>query len=164
MDHERFDDLTRALATTTSRRQFLKTLAGSAAGGLLALLGIGEAAADDTCKPIGKKCRKNAQCCSGNCAEGKCAPCKDPGVACSSDSECCSGACCLTASGEKFCCDRPDGICCPPGSDALCCSAGQVCCHDASITCCPAGTTCCPFLSPVPCCAPGGDCATGDGC
>jgi hypothetical protein len=45
MDPHRFDDLTRALATTPSRRQFLKTLAGGAAGGLLAFLGVGEAAA-----------------------------------------------------------------------------------------------------------------------
>ena len=43
-------------------------------GGTLASLGIGEAAADDLCKPEGKKCRKNAQCCSGTCSNGACAP------------------------------------------------------------------------------------------
>jgi hypothetical protein len=45
MNDNRFDDLTRALVTTTSRRQFLKTLAGSAAGCLLVACGSGEAAA-----------------------------------------------------------------------------------------------------------------------
>jgi len=72
MDPHPFDDLTRALATTASRRQFLKTLAGGAAGGLLAFLSIGEAAADP-CKRNGKPCKKHSQCCSGNCANGTCA-------------------------------------------------------------------------------------------
>src|SRR5206468_379691 len=41
MDHDRFDALTRALATTTTRRQFLKTLAATTLGGLLGLSGLG---------------------------------------------------------------------------------------------------------------------------
>ncbi len=41
MRHDRFDDLTKALARGVSRRDALKLLGGSAAGGLLALLGVG---------------------------------------------------------------------------------------------------------------------------
>ena len=41
MDPIRFDDLTRALATATSRRQALKTITATALGGLLGLGGIG---------------------------------------------------------------------------------------------------------------------------
>ncbi len=41
-------------------------------GSTLASLGIGEAAADDECKPNGKKCRKNKQCCSGTCSNDQC--------------------------------------------------------------------------------------------
>ena len=88
MNQDRFDDLTRTLASPTSRRTVLKTLAGSAAGGLLALLGGGEAAADDTCKPVGKKCRKAAQCCSGVCTDGTCVTPPTPG----NQFECACGA------------------------------------------------------------------------
>ncbi len=73
MDHDRFDDLTRALASTTSRRTVLKTLAGSAAGGLLAMLGVGDtAAAPVGCKASGKSCKRGDQCCSGVCVNGVC--------------------------------------------------------------------------------------------
>ncbi len=37
MESSRFDELTKALATTTSRRQMLKTLAASVVGGILGL-------------------------------------------------------------------------------------------------------------------------------
>ena len=39
MDHERFDNLTRTLATHTSRRQVLKLLGGSIAGAVFAAFG-----------------------------------------------------------------------------------------------------------------------------
>ena len=41
MDADRFDDLARALAATASRRAVLRRLAGTAAGGALALLAGG---------------------------------------------------------------------------------------------------------------------------
>jgi hypothetical protein len=41
MDSTRFDDLTKALATATSRRQALKALAAATVGGMLGLGGIG---------------------------------------------------------------------------------------------------------------------------
>ena len=73
MDQDRFDDLARTLASTTSRRTVLKSLAGGAAGGLLALLGVGEAAADPAgCKRNGQKWKEPSQCCSGTCANGTC--------------------------------------------------------------------------------------------
>jgi hypothetical protein len=68
MDHDRFDDLTRALASGMSRRQALKLLGGSLAGGLMAFLSIGEAHADRPgCKRNGKACKEPSQCCSGRC-------------------------------------------------------------------------------------------------
>ena len=45
MDHQHFDDATRALATGASRRWVLKGLATGAAGGALALLSAGPATA-----------------------------------------------------------------------------------------------------------------------
>ncbi len=111
MNQDRFDDLARTLASTTSRRTVLKTLAGSAAGGLLALLGVGEVAADDTCKPAGKKCNKHAQCCSGNCVNDTCA-------ACPSGSKLCNGRC------------IPQSHCCGGGD----CAYGQTCENGVCLT------------------------------
>ena len=45
MDQERFDQIARTLASGQSRRDVLKGLTGTAVGGLLATIGIGEAAA-----------------------------------------------------------------------------------------------------------------------
>ena len=67
MDGSRFDDLTRRMAMGTSRRQALRLGGGGLATALLTLAGRGEAAADDTPKPLGKKCRKDKQCESGFC-------------------------------------------------------------------------------------------------
>ena len=74
MDSERFDDLTRALASGMSRRHTLKLLGGSLAGGLMAaFLGIGEARADPPgCKREGKNCTRHDQCCSGTCCNSVC--------------------------------------------------------------------------------------------
>ncbi len=57
MDSNRFDDLARSLAHGTSRRQALKLLGGSLAGGLLAaLVSPIPSAAPIGCKANGKKC------------------------------------------------------------------------------------------------------------
>jgi hypothetical protein len=75
MDGSRFDDLTRFMAETPSRRTVVKTLVGAVAGSLLGLRGE-SARADNLCKPSGSKpqskCTKNAQCCSGACCGGQC--------------------------------------------------------------------------------------------
>ncbi len=72
MDHQRFDELTRSLATSTSRRTALKLLAGSALGGVLGLLGLEEAAA--ACRLAGQRCDVAHRCCAGaKCASnGRC--------------------------------------------------------------------------------------------
>ena len=124
MNQDRFDDLTRTLASTTSRRTVLKTLAGSAAGGLLAFLGLGEAAADDTCKPLGKKCNKSSQCCSGGCVNNVCTCIPDNVAAC-------AGRECGTATnncGQTVSCgtcldDQPcdDGVCVTTQMAAMTC-------------------------------------------
>lgn len=89
-----FDGLARGLASGMSRRQALKLLGASLAGGLLALFGgVGAAsAADAGCKRPGKKCSTNSQCCSEICANGTCA-CITVGRSCHHPSDCCSGIC-----------------------------------------------------------------------
>jgi hypothetical protein len=74
LDPDRFDALARTLAAPRTRRRAL--LGG--AGGALALLGLAgpdRAAADTLCKPLGKKCNHDAQCCAGHCPGGVCAAC-----------------------------------------------------------------------------------------
>ena len=69
MDATRFDDLTKALATSTSRRVALKAI-GAALGGALGLSSIGTAFA--MCQPFRHACGGNKQCCSNVCCNGTC--------------------------------------------------------------------------------------------
>ena len=78
MDQERFDQLTRTLASGQSRRGVLKALTGAVLGGAVAAVGVGEAAAkpEVPCKAPNTKCGKgkNAQCCTSSevCDNGTC--------------------------------------------------------------------------------------------
>ena len=127
MDQDRFENLTRALATATTRRQALKTLAGGAAGGLLALLGMGEASAAG-CQKTGKKCKAHKECCSGNCVNGVC--CAGLFQPCEHDADCCGGICDLYSQepGRTTQCLQPCDPnvlgSCPPGAGSFCCNFG----------------------------------------
>jgi hypothetical protein len=70
MEPSKFDDLTKALATSTSRRQALKTIAATTLAGLLGLGSIGTAFA--MCQPFRHACGNNQQCCSNVCCNGTC--------------------------------------------------------------------------------------------
>ncbi len=65
MDQDRFDNLTRSLSAGMSRRAAMRGLSATALGGVLAVAGIGSAAAA-ACKRPNVKCGKgkNAVCCS----------------------------------------------------------------------------------------------------
>ncbi len=98
MDPSRFDDLTKNLATTTSRRQALKAMAATVLGSVLGLAGIGTAFAN--CKPNGIGCNIGSQCCSGACCKGTCTDlnndvhnCGKCGHACGSGQTCQNGTC-----------------------------------------------------------------------
>lgn len=80
MDLDRFDSLTRRLATTPSRRRVVKSLGGGLAAGLLALAGRGRAEAAP-CKSPKKKCGKgkNAYCADIQTDVNNCGDC---GVEC----------------------------------------------------------------------------------
>ena len=70
MESTRFDDLTKALATATSRRQALKAIVATIIGGLLGLDSTGTAFAK--CHPEGHPCDENSTCCSKVCQNGVC--------------------------------------------------------------------------------------------
>ena len=64
MDATRFDDLTKGLATSPSRRAALKTIAATTIGGLLGLAGIGTAFATQSPLKCGDKvCGPGEICC-----------------------------------------------------------------------------------------------------
>jgi hypothetical protein len=73
MDSTKFDDLTKVLATSTSRRQALKTIAATTLGGILGLSGLGSALAAQKCRGLGSRCTHGEQCCSNYCANNVCA-------------------------------------------------------------------------------------------
>ena len=77
MDSERFDTITRTLASGMSRRGVLRTLSAVGAGGVLAVSGRGTVAAKDKrCKNGGIPCGKGNQfqCClnGDTCSGGEC--------------------------------------------------------------------------------------------
>jgi hypothetical protein len=142
-----FDELTRGLASgSISRGRALRLMGAALVGGTLASLGIGEAAADEMCKPTGKKFNKNSQCCSDNCSRsgtsrfGTCAAACVPDfgeAGCLADTECCSGACVHefgpTERGTCFPCHCPNetSLCrCRPRADGT----GTVCIDDSGVT------------------------------
>jgi hypothetical protein len=164
-----FDELARGLASgSISRGKALKLMGAALLGGTLASLGIGEAAADPPgCKRIGKHCKRDNQCCSGNCSRhGTCVGgglgCLPNGDSCGSNGECCSGNC-----SNGFCCASgrvglSNGTCALPcGSPAACTACGN-----------PLGAVCfgtvddgsfCGGAS-VGACGPDGSCPTGQFC
>jgi|SRR5690349_24418527 len=136
MDEQRFDDLSRLIATKTSRRQVLKVLVGATVGGLFIRSGSGTAFAvgPGKCHRTGLGCDTNSDCCSGNCVNGRCAaattctysPCSHPGGSFAGGT--------LTCGSGETCVPGPSGIT----------YAGNVCTCGAipGVNDCPSGTTC----------------------
>ena len=149
MDPTKFDELTKSLATPTSRRQAVKTLAASAFGSILAFSGL-----DRVFARTGH-CPPGLTLCHGKCVNTKTDPknCGVCGTACVSGL-CVNGLCCPPGAinCNNSCCDGTclnGTTCCPTGQTCgtICCPVGQTCC---GTTCCPAGqvclngNTCCP--------------------
>jgi len=114
MDSSKFDELTRALASTTSRRQALKTLAASTLGGIFTFSGLGRAFARE------KHCERGETNCFGRCVNLKSNPnhCGSCSRFCASGQTCVNGSC--TCSQSSDC--PPDQVCtngmcasCPSG-------------------------------------------------
>ncbi len=123
MEPSRFDELTKTLATATSRRQALKTFATTALGGILGLGDLGTVFAKP-CKPNGIGCNVGNQCCSGGCCHGTCTDlnttsnCGSCRTTCDTNQVCQSGRCCLS-NGATF------PFNCGPG-----CCIGTPCCSE----------------------------------
>jgi hypothetical protein len=81
MNDNRFDELSKALARTTTRRQAVKVVGATTLAGALSLVGAREAGAQGRCKKNGTPCRTDYECCSFFCPprHGKvCVPARRP--------------------------------------------------------------------------------------
>jgi hypothetical protein len=158
-----FDELAVGLSSgSISRGKALRLMGAALVGGTLGSLG-GVAAADEECKPVNKKCRKDKQCCSGKCGEDhKCAAaCGLGGAPCSSGTDCCTGVCRGNGTCELcpvgFSLVRP-GICaktCASASDCTNCGPNAGCSEGFCISGTRAGSSCVFDLD----CLPGEFCA-----
>jgi hypothetical protein len=66
-----FDELTKNMAQSVTRRAALKRIGVGLAGMALACFGladIAEAAKGGNCRPWGWRCNNDQQCCSGSCS------------------------------------------------------------------------------------------------
>jgi hypothetical protein len=151
MDADRFDALTKRLATGgASRRRVLKGLGGSLLGAVLGGAETGWASAAPC--PSGVVC--SARCCpnaSDICLAGKCTSCPS-GKVCSA--QCCPNASDICLAGK--CTSCPSGVIC----SAQCCAAGETCQAGQ----CAAAPTTTPAPQPGPCGAVGAPCAAAGDC
>jgi hypothetical protein len=122
MDGQRFDTVSRWLATPDSRRATVRGLAAAALALGLGRLGLEEAAAK--CQKVGQKCAKNKECCSKLCKGGKC-KCRAQGDPCDAWEDCCTGLICNKAKGST---------CQPWHLPNLCLHTGSFCSETAD--CC----------------------------
>jgi hypothetical protein len=143
MSDRKLDELSKALATTTSRRQMLKVLAATAVGGAVSLAGARGARAA-RCRKVGQLCRANFECCDFFCPPntGRCA-CPPGENLCTKTKRCIR--CDPEATFDPDTCQ----CICPEGTTQCgneCCSGGEECCPGGYYgpTCCPPGEICCP--------------------
>jgi hypothetical protein len=142
MGDQQFDDLTRMLASATSRRVTLKALASMVGGSLLSLVGIQEASALGRCRLVGQPCRQGGECCSFFCdpASARCV-CPPGSNVCQRTRQCVSCPPGMTFNASTCQCDCPAGttVC---GSNACCASSAQCCNSSGYSFCCPPGYHC----------------------
>jgi hypothetical protein len=67
--NNRFDELAKQLAQSTTRRQALKKFGVAAAGALLASFGLASKGEARACLPSRSGCMYNHQCCSHRCVQ-----------------------------------------------------------------------------------------------
>ena len=73
--NSQFDELTRSLAKSVTRRAALKKFGVGLAGLALACFGLANKSAAQTgCLPRGYTCKNNSDCCSGYCNSGSHSP------------------------------------------------------------------------------------------
>jgi len=168
MEPTKFDELTKTLASATSRRQVLKTIATASIGGLFGLAGIrsvfgggGNSNCSKWCAQVFGPNTSAAGKCTSDAAKGKgiCKQCgsKPPSSICCvrNNSGYCTGNVvvgCSCDSTQCQTCNSITGTCvgCPSGQHcdsgtcvANCPTAGQPCFDSEAGQCCPGLVCCC---------------------
>ena len=69
--NNKFDELAKGLAESTTRRQALKKFGAGLAGMALACFGLANRAEAKGCKQSGAGCKYDSDCCSGYCAPNR---------------------------------------------------------------------------------------------
>jgi hypothetical protein len=147
VDESKFDDLTRFMAETPSRRTVVKALVGAIAGSLAS---VGTALGAPRCKRVNQACQTTADCCPGPTANGNvyCKQVKKSTKICATcppeTPTACNGGCVDTSTDSKNCgtCGNVclGGTTCVNGSCR--CPAGQHLCADGSCKECCADSHC----------------------
>ena len=153
MKPSNFDELTKALATSTSRREVLKPIAVFTLGSILGLSWISNAFAR-ACVANGRHCNSKTPCCSGFCNPATktcaCGSTCNSTCPCPDDQNCVSNTCVCPGGGA--CgpnCPCPTGESCISGTCCTCSTAGQDCLSNGTcVTPCSAGCpTSCPHCA-----------------
>lgn len=168
MDGTRFDDwITKLTTGGGTRRLAVRLLAGGVLGGVLARLGVEDAAAG--CVRLGKTCERRDRCCDGGrCKGGRCTcaageiragrQCVTGRGTCQGGNDSCSGTVAFTCNGNSDCvclttmagatrCGTSFGLCDACSVDSDCGS------HGAGAFCMRKGSHCCTFSTATGVCA-----------
>ena len=95
----KFDELTKQMAQSVTRRAALKKFGVGLAGMALACFGLANRA-----QAAKTKCYTNADCGQGQvCFFGSCTDCRQSGMGCLHGTQCCSGICIYTFTHGYFC-------------------------------------------------------------
>ena len=158
MDGRRFDTISRLLAGAGTRRGALKAALGLMAGG--SALAAGEVAARPAlCRPAGRYCTHNKQCCGNRCRTGKRVPIASRNICdCDAPFGMCGKMCRDLSSDPNHCgacgnqIDRETELCC----DGVPTAIDEENCHACGNVCGPDDVCCGPEIGCAASCEPDG--------
>ena len=165
MEEQQFDELTKKLAASVSRRTMIKVVVATALGSVLPLRKAAPASA-----ALIRECGKRTVICAAGyscidprtcaCAPGNYCPGATPSF--EVPANCCGGTtplCCPPNRQDPCCPSYPSSVhCCDPGDARPCCGlnfSDTQCCREGyggSYGCCDEGETCCKRGSGRDCC------------